>query len=162
MRQAEGPGAITLAVAMALWSWTLNHLRHAKDSRGLPVFRDVRQTVTFPAADALSWLLAARALTLDVVALKTVEDGLVESFYIDLATVFSAQAAGSVAQVCTALLFGSDPQFSHGAETCNEFTVLRTKLHESLAGTMLARKRAVQFVRNLDIEAVWPREFGSA
>jgi hypothetical protein len=155
IRQAEGPGAIILAAAMALWSWTLKHVRHAKDPRGLPVFRDVRQTVTFPAADALTWLLAARALVLDVVALNTVDDGPVESFYIDLATVFSAQTAGSVAQVCTELLFGCDPQFVHGAETCNEFTVLRTKLYESLACAMPARKRAIQFIRN-------SREFGSA
>ena len=162
IRQVEGlPGAIALAAAMELWSWTLGHLRHAKDSCGLPVFRDVRQTVTFPAADALSWLLAARALVLDVLALKTVEDGLME-FYIDLTTVFSAQAAGSVAQVCTELLFGCDPQFVHGTETCNEFTILRTKLYESLAGAMLARKRVIGFIRNLDIETVWPREFGSA
>jgi hypothetical protein len=171
MRQTEGlPGAITLAAAMELWSWTLNHLRHAKDPRGLPVFRDVRQTVTFPAADALSWLLAARALALDVFALKsgadsqlkTGQDGLVESFYIDLATVFSAQAAGSVAQVCTGLLFGCDPHFSHGTETSNNFTISRTKLYESLAGALLARKRAIQFIRNLDIEAICPGEFGAA
>jgi hypothetical protein len=162
MRRAEGlPGAIILAAARELWSWTLGDLRHAKDSRGLPGFRDVRQAVTFPAADALSWLLAARALALDVLALKTGDDGPVESFYIDLATSFSAQAAGSVAQVCTELLFGCDPQFVHGAETCNEFTIVRTKLYESLAGAMLARKRAIGFIRNLDIEAVWPREFGS-
>jgi len=86
----------------------------------------------------------------------------VESFYVDLATVFSAQAAGSVAQVCNELLFGCDPQFVHGTETCNQFTVLRTKLYESLAGAMLARERAIGFIRNLDIEAVGPREFGSA
>ena len=95
MGQTEGlPGAITLAAAMEVWSWTLNHLRHAKDSLGLPVFRDVRQAVTFPAADALSCLLAARALVLDVCALRTVDDGPVERFYVDLATVFSTQAAG--------------------------------------------------------------------
>jgi hypothetical protein len=162
IRQAEGPGAIILAAAMSLWSWTMGHLRHAKDSRGLPVFRDVRQTVTFQAADALSWLLAARALVLDVCALKTGDDGAVESFYVDLATVFSAQAAGSVAQVCTGLLFGCDPQFVHGTETCNQFTILRTALYESLAGAILARERAIQFIRNLDVKAVWPRGFGSA
>jgi hypothetical protein len=171
MHQHEAlPSAVTLATAMELWSWTLSHLRHAPDSRGLPIFRDARQAVTFPAADALCWLLAARALALDVFALrsradsqlKTREGGLVESFYIDLATVFSAQAAGSVAQVCTGLLFGCDPQFVHGTETYNKFTISRAKLYESLTGTMLARKRAIKFIHNLDIEAVYPREYGSA
>jgi hypothetical protein len=169
MHQREGlPCAVTLATAMELWSWTLSHLRHAQDSRGLPIFRDARQAVTFPAADALCWLLAARALALDVLALrsraesqlKTGEDGLVESFYIDLATVFSAQAAGLVAQACTGLLFGYDPELTHGRPPGDRFASLRTKLYQSLAGTMGARERASKFIRNLELEAVSPRAFG--
>jgi hypothetical protein len=157
IRQNEAlSGAVTLAAAMELWSWTLGHLLHAKDSRGLPVLRDVRHTVTFPAADALCWLLAARALVLDAVALKSGEDGLVESFYLDLSTIFSAQAAGSAAQVCTGLLFGCDPQFAYDAETGNKFTVSRTKLYESLAGAAHARKRAIEFIRKLNVEALFP------
>jgi hypothetical protein len=31
-----------------------------------------------------------------------------------------------------------------------------------LAGALLARKRAIQFIRNLDIEAICPGEFGAA
>jgi hypothetical protein len=147
MHRTEGlPGAPTLAAAMELWSWTLNHLRYAQDSRGLPIFRDARQAVTFPMADALCWLLAARALALDVLALQNTE-----SFYADLAIVFCAQAASSVAQICTGLLFGCAPEFAHGNEACDEFTALRTKLYRSLAGATPARERASQFISNVDV-----------
>jgi hypothetical protein len=148
-RTEDLPGAVALAGAMELWSWTLSHLRRAQDSRGLPIFRDARQAVTFPMVDALCWLLAARALALDVLALQNAE-----SFYVDLAIVFSAQAASFVAQICTGLLFGSVPQFAHGNEACDEFTALRTKLYRSLAGATPARERASQFISNVDVAAL--------
>ena len=64
-------GACTLAAAMDLWLWTLDHLRHATDAHGQPLYRDKRQGVTFPLADALCWLLASYHQILDVVELDT-------------------------------------------------------------------------------------------
>jgi len=49
-----------LASAMELWVWTLEHLLEAEDADGRTLFRDQRQGVTFPMADALCWLLASR------------------------------------------------------------------------------------------------------
>ena len=55
-----GTGACTLASAMQLWLWTLNHVQEAKDADGVKLYHKTRQGVTFPLADALCWLLAAR------------------------------------------------------------------------------------------------------
>jgi len=155
MRQLASPGAVTLAAAMELWSWTLGRLRSTRDSRGVPIFREASQAVTFPMADGLSWLLAARALVLDVLTLPA--NGLVESFYFDLATIHSAQAAGRVAQLCTGLLFGCHSQGALPNDARDNFAVLRATIDKSLYGVMSARERAIGFVRNLD-----PAELGSA
>ncbi len=66
-----GTGACTLATAMQLWLWTLNHLQTATDADGSRLYHKSRQGVTFPLADALCWLLAARQLILDVMELET-------------------------------------------------------------------------------------------
>ena len=65
-----GTGACTLATAMQLWLWTLNHLQKATDPSGAKLYHSSRQGVTFPLADALCWLLAARYLILDVLELE--------------------------------------------------------------------------------------------
>jgi alkylation response protein AidB-like acyl-CoA dehydrogenase len=64
-----GTGACTLASAMHLWLWTLNHLKNSTDAEGHKLYHGQRQGVTFPLADALCWLLASRAQILDVVEL---------------------------------------------------------------------------------------------
>ena len=65
-----GTGACTLASAMKLWLWTLNHLQKATDPDGNKLYHGQRQGVTFALADALCWLLASRAQILDVLELE--------------------------------------------------------------------------------------------
>ena len=65
-----GTGACTLASAMELWLWTMGHLQTAKDADGAPLYQGNRQGVTFPLADGLCWLLAARFQILDVLELE--------------------------------------------------------------------------------------------
>ena len=110
-----GTGACTVAAAMELWLWSLNHLQHATDADGEPLYRDKRQGATFPLADALCWLLASYYQILDVVELEQqgsknpqlAEDlpGYVR-FFTDLCHVQSARAAGEVARICSELIFG--------------------------------------------------------
>jgi hypothetical protein len=65
-----GTGACTLASAMQLWQWTMNHLQKATDADGDKLYHGQRQGVTFPLADALCWLMASRAQILDVLELE--------------------------------------------------------------------------------------------
>ena len=66
-----GTGACALATAMQMWLWTLQHLLNATDADGAKLYQSARQGVTFPLADALCWLLAARCQILDVLELET-------------------------------------------------------------------------------------------
>ena len=110
-----GTGACTLASAMRMWLWTLEHLRKATDAAGNRLYHGQRQGVTFPLADALCWLLASRQQILDVLELEqrgaagtAVADGLANSvlFLSDLCHVQAAQAAGEVSRICAELVFG--------------------------------------------------------
>ena len=110
-----GTGACTLASAMQLWLWTLNHVQEAKDADGVKLYHKSRQGVTFPLADALCWLLAARQFILDVIELETkgaenpaLADGLdgTVDFFTDLCHVQSARAAGEVSRICSELVHG--------------------------------------------------------
>ncbi|HEY1984042.1 MAG TPA: acyl-CoA dehydrogenase family protein [Terracidiphilus sp.] len=110
-----GTGACTLASAMQMWSWTLDHLQKATDAAGRKLYQGQRQGVTFPMADALCWLLASRCQILDVLELDVrggadpaFADGLPETvqFLSDLCRVQAAQAAGEVNRICTELVFG--------------------------------------------------------
>ena len=112
-----GTGACALATAMTMWLWTLDHLQHSKDADGGRLYQGSRQGVTFPLADALCWLVAARCQILDVLRLQEhgAEDasiaeslpGLV-NFLSDLCHVQSARASGEVARICAELVFGYD------------------------------------------------------
>ena len=108
-------GACTLSTAMKLWRWTLRYLRETDDADGRALFRDNRQGVTFPMADALSWLLASRYQMLDVLELESKgaeRPELAESlpgtlqFFTDLCRVQAARAAGEVGRICAELVFG--------------------------------------------------------
>jgi alkylation response protein AidB-like acyl-CoA dehydrogenase len=110
-----GTGACTLATAMTMWLWTLERLQHATDGNGDKLYQSARQGVTFPMADALCWLLAARCQILDVLELKSrgAEDSLVAeglpgllNFLTDLCHVQSARASGEVGRICAELVFG--------------------------------------------------------
>jgi alkylation response protein AidB-like acyl-CoA dehydrogenase len=110
-----GTGACTLASAMQLWLWTLNHVQSATDADGVKLYHKSRQGVTFPLADALCWLLAARQFILDVAELETkgadnpaLAEGLpgFVGFFTDLCHLQSARSAGEVSRVTAELVFG--------------------------------------------------------
>lgn len=110
-----GSGACTLATAMQLWMWTLDHLQKATDANGQKLFQNARQGVTFPLADALCWLLAARYFIADVLELEAkgpenpaLSEGLpgLLAFMTDLCHVQAARAAGETARICAELVFG--------------------------------------------------------
>ena len=110
-----GTGACTLATAMQLWLWTLEHVQTATDAEGARLYHKTRQGVTFPLADALCWLLAARQFILDVLELEShgpsnpaLADGLAGTvaFFNDLCHVQSARTAGEVGRICAEIVHG--------------------------------------------------------
>lgn len=110
-----GTGACTLATAMTMWLWSLERLQYASDGDGAKLYQSARQGVTFPLADALCWLLAARCQILDVLELEhfgaqdaSVAEGLIGllNFFGDLCHVQSARASGEAARICAELVFG--------------------------------------------------------
>jgi alkylation response protein AidB-like acyl-CoA dehydrogenase len=113
--ERPGTGACTLASAMQLWLWTLQHMLEARDAAGAKLYHKTRQGVTFSLADALCWLLAARQFILDVVELETkgaanpaLADGLAGTvaFFTDLSHVQTARAAGETGRICAELVHG--------------------------------------------------------
>jgi len=125
--ERPGTGACTLATAMKLWLWTLNHLQTATDANGDKLYHKSRQSVTFPLADALCWLLAARQFILDIIELEqkgganpALAGGLsgFVSFFTDLAHVQSARAAGEVGRICAELVHGYNRHPSWDAAGC--------------------------------------------
>ena len=108
-------GACALATAMTMWLWTLEHLQHSKDADGGKLYQSARQGVTFPLADALCWLVAARCHILDVLRLQghgaddaALAEGLpgLVNFLMDLSHVQAARASGESARICAELVFG--------------------------------------------------------
>jgi alkylation response protein AidB-like acyl-CoA dehydrogenase len=108
-------GACTLATAMNLWLWTLQYVQKATDADGAKLYHKTRQSVTFPLADALCWLLAARQFILDVVELEekgAANPALAEGlpgfvrFFFDLCHVQTARAAGETGRICAELVYG--------------------------------------------------------
>jgi alkylation response protein AidB-like acyl-CoA dehydrogenase len=139
-------GAGPLAQAMRLWLWTLAFTQTAKDAEGKKLYSGNRQGVTFPLADAVSWLAAARCFTDDVRELKEkgpenpiLAEGIEDmvGFFADLATIQSARAAGEVGRICAEIVYG------YGSDAdVSEFARLRAELDASLRGARLARDRA--------------------
>lgn len=122
-------GACALASAMELWEWTLRYLLTAVDADGKKLYRDQRQGVTFPMADALSWILGVRYLIMDVLELAekgaenpTLAEGLpgLVQFYSDLCHVQAGRAGGEVGRICAELVFGYNqhPAWNAAGETC--------------------------------------------
>ena len=110
-----GTGACALGTAMQIWLWTLEHLQEATDADGKKLFHGNRHGVTFPLADALCWLLAARSFILDVLELEakgpqnaTVAEALpgLMRFYTDLCHTQVARSAGEVGRICAELAYG--------------------------------------------------------
>jgi len=126
--QRAGTGACTLHSAMKLWLWTLNHLQGATDADGAKLYHKSRQSVTFPLADALCWLLAARQFILDLRELEekgsanpALADGLpgFVSFLSDLGHVQCARAAGEVGRICAELVHGYNRHPAWDAASCH-------------------------------------------
>ncbi len=149
--QRPDTGAVALGSAMQLWLWTLEHLQKATDADGKKLFHGNRHGVTFPLADALCWLLAARALILDVLELEakgsqnaTVAEALpgLLRFYTDLAHTQVARAAGEVGRICAELVYGYNRPPASDSAGLEEFARQRAKLDASLAGSRLAKDRA--------------------
>jgi alkylation response protein AidB-like acyl-CoA dehydrogenase len=120
-----GTGACALASAFELWQWTLQRLMKVEDAAGKPLYHERRQGVTFPIADALCWLVAARLQILDVLTLEekgpenpALAEGLpgFVAFFMDLCHVQVARAAGEVGRICADLVFGYDQHPSWEAE----------------------------------------------
>jgi alkylation response protein AidB-like acyl-CoA dehydrogenase len=122
-----GTGACTLATAMKLWLWTLQHVQKTTDADGAKLYHKSRQGVTFPLADALCWLLASRQFVLDVLELEgkgptnpSLADGLAGyvSFFTDLCHVQSARAAGETGRICAELVHGYNRHPAWDAASC--------------------------------------------
>jgi len=125
--ERPGTGACTLATAMKLWLWTLKHVQNATDAEGAKLYHKSRQSVTFPLADALCWLLAARQFILDVVELDekgranpALAEGLpgFVNFFTDLCHVQSARAGGEVGRICAELVHGFNRHPDWDKESC--------------------------------------------
>jgi alkylation response protein AidB-like acyl-CoA dehydrogenase len=138
-----GTGACTLASAMQMWLWTLNHLQKATDPTGAKLYHGQRQGVTFVLADALCWLVASRAQILDVLELEArgpddpvANEGLhgTVQFLSDLCHTQAAQAAGEVSRICAELVFGYNCHPSWDEEE-HRSCFLASELEE-LEGTM--------------------------
>ena len=113
--ERPGTGACALGTAMKLWLWTLRHAQTAADADGAKLYHKTRQGVTFPLADALCWLLAARQFILDVIELETkgaanpaLAGGLAgtAAFFTDLCHVQAARAAGEAGRICAEIVHG--------------------------------------------------------
>ena len=127
--ERPGTGACTLATAMELWFWTLQHMLEGKDADGAKLYHKTRQGVTFALADALCWLLAVRQFILDVIELDTkgaanpaLADGLAGTvaFFTDLCHVQTARAAGETGRICAEIVHGYNrhPAWDETAGTC--------------------------------------------
>jgi len=136
-----GTGACTLASAMHLWIWTLEHLQQAKDDAGQRLYQSNRQGVTFPMADALCWLLASRAQILDVQILRhegaaAIGEGFegAVGFLTDLCHVHASRAAGEVSRICSELVFGymRHPSWDRAAECVSCFAEEELQQIESI------------------------------
>ncbi|MEW5772101.1 MAG: acyl-CoA dehydrogenase family protein [Thermodesulfobacteriota bacterium] len=165
-------GVCSLAQAIRLWTWTLEHLQKATDPEGRKLYHPKRQGVTFPLADALCWILSAYLFEQDVRELKArgpenpvVAEGLpgLAAFYTDLAHMQCARAAAEMAKVCAELVFGYVAHADCVGGACGigaahaapaalaEFAALRSSLDACLAGARLAKDRAAEHLAHVMI-----------
>ncbi|MGD1029519.1 MAG: acyl-CoA dehydrogenase family protein [Opitutaceae bacterium] len=150
-------GAGTLANAMDLWLWTLDHLQKTTDANGAKLYSGNRQGVTFPMADALCWLLAVRFQILDTLRLAekgpgipTLAEGLAGfvNLFTDLCSVQAASAAGECARICSEMAHGFN---APGAAAPEAFARLRAATDAGMAGSRLAKDRAAEALAKVTI-----------
>ncbi len=104
-------GACTIASALELWSWTMNHFRSGAGAGA--------QSTAFDwLAETVAPLLAARSLALDVAenASNTAADGQLRT---DVSSVYAADAAATAGGACAQLVFGYRRHMTWDAEGCN-------------------------------------------
>ncbi len=100
-----GTGACTVATALQLWSWTMNHFRREPN---------LHATAIAELADVFRDLVAARCLVVDFVE----DAGAPPQFLSDLCHVQAARAAAAVGGVCAELVFGYRRHLTWDAEGC--------------------------------------------
>lgn len=107
-----GTGACTLATALQLWSWTLQHFRAGEGARGDWAPRAVDEL-----AEALCPWLAARCLALEVAG-QAASARTDVALRADLCHVHAAHAAATLGAVCAELVFGYRRHLVWDAEGC--------------------------------------------
>jgi hypothetical protein len=151
--QAPQAGMRSLAEGMRLWQWTLEQLRQQVDARGVRLFCDARQGVTFAMAEALCELLAARSLALDVLEMDRNPQGReLAALFGDLSILAGGRSAARTSQTCTELLSGYAERFPISATARAVFAQQRASLYASLQGTMDARERIAEFLRQTPVQ----------
>jgi hypothetical protein len=151
--RAPRAGMRGLAEGMRLWQWTLEQLRQQVDARGVQLFCDARQGVTFAMAEALCELLAARSLALDVLELDRSPQGReLAALFGDLSILAAGRAAAHTAQTCADLFGGYAERFPISAAARGAFARQRASLYASLQGTMDARERIAEFLRQAPVQ----------
>lgn len=108
-----GTGACTIASALQLWLWTMNHFRSEEGARGEAALRAVDDL-----AEALCPLLAARCLALEIAATGTAPAGTAADLRTDLCHVHAAHASSRVGATCAELVFGYRRHLRWDAEGC--------------------------------------------
>jgi hypothetical protein len=96
-------GACTVATALKLWLWTMNHFRAEAAPRAVDEL-----------AEALCPLLAARCFALDVTANASAQVALRS----DLCHVYAAHVSAAAATLCAELVFGYRRHLVWDAEGC--------------------------------------------
>jgi hypothetical protein len=94
-------GACTLATALQLWAWTLDHFRSGDAARA-----EWGPTAVAELADALAPVVAARCFVLEVSGRATPGAKAETGLRADLCHVFTAHAAAAVGTTCAELVFG--------------------------------------------------------
>lgn len=140
-------GTGILATAMKLWRITYEFLSKTKDKNGHKLWGSARQGVTFPMADAFSWLASAYYQILDVVELAengaqnpSVAEGLegTVNFFSDLCHIQVARSVGETARICTELFYGYDVQDRDDSV----FLQLKLAVEKGMTGVGHAKDRA--------------------
>ena len=140
-------GAASLAFGMELWRFTFEFLKTNKDKNGVKLWGSARQGVTFPMADAFSWLAASYYQILDVLELAekgplnpAIAEGLegTLTFFSDLCFIQAVRAVGECSRICTELFYGYNVE----GQDDTEFIDLKKRAEKSAAGVGFAKQRA--------------------
>jgi hypothetical protein len=115
-----GTGACTIASALQLWLWTMNHLRETYPGLAAPLGE---------LTDAFRPLLSARSLALEAAAA-----GENDACLSDLSHVNAARAASAAGAICAELVFGYRRHLAWNEEGCS--TCYQAEHLDELEGLM--------------------------